>query len=99
MAQSFQFDKQLLRLKLKDLGLSDTQLEEMMALFDQKSKHVDIISFAVAVERFGIPRERLYAFLKQAGADDPALINVFSRVDLKKAGLDESRIQEVVFSD
>jgi len=99
MPQSFQFEKPALRLKLKDLGLSDTQLEEMMSLFDQKSRHVDVITFATSVERFGIPRDRLYAFLKTVGADDPTLINVFSRADLKKAGLDEGKIQEVVFSE
>lgn len=98
MALSFEFQKPALRLKLKDLGLSDTQLEEMMSLFDQKNRRLDIIAFAMGVERFGVPREKVYAFMKSLGADDPTLISVFSRVDLKKAGLDDSKMQEVVVS-
>lgn len=99
MATAVLFEKKELRLKLKDLGLSDNQLEEMSSLFDQKSKHVDIITFVTTVERFGIARGGIYAFLKGAGIDDPTLITVFSRADLKKAGLDEDKVQEVVFSD
>ena len=99
MAQSFTFEKTAMRLKLKDLGLTDSQLEEIMSLFDQKNRHMDIITFAMGAERFGLPRDKVYAFLRGLGADDPELINVFSRVDLKKAGLDDSKIQEVVFSD
>lgn len=99
MAQSIQFEKRDLRIKLKEMGLTDVQLEEIMSLFDQKSRHMDIITFVSTVERFGIPRAKVYSFLKGAGVDDPTLISVFSRADLRKAGLDEDRIQEVVFSD
>jgi len=99
MAEAFAFEKPALRLKLKGLGLNDVQLEEMMALFDQRSRHMDILSLALAIERYGIGRDAIYAFLKGIGVDDPTLMNVFSRADLKKAGLDEGKIQEVVFSD
>lgn len=99
MAESFAFEKPAFRRKLKELGLTDVQLEEIMALFDQRSRHMDALNFALTVERFGIGRDAVYRFLKETGIDDPSLINVFSRVDLKKAGLDESKVQEVVLSD
>jgi len=99
MAEAFQFEKPALRVKLKGMGLSDVQLEEIMSVFDQRSRHIDVLSFVLAVERFGISRDALYRFLKEVGLDDPTLINVFSRADLKKAGLDESKIQEVALSD
>jgi len=99
LAIAVPFEKKDLRLKLKGMGLTDNQLEEMMSLFDQKSRHVDVISFVAAAERFGIQRTGVYSFLKSAGLDDSALITVFSRADLKKAGLDENKVQEVVLSD
>ena len=99
MAFSVNFDKMGLRVKLKGLGLNDNQLEEMSALFDQKSRHMDVISFVTTVERFGIQRDGVYSFLRSAGIDDSTLITIFSRADLKKAGLDEDKVQEVVFSD
>ena len=99
MAQNFPFDKTVLRARLKALGLTDVQLEEITAVFDQKSRHLDVITFVLIVERFGIPRESVYAFLKQVGMDDATLINVFSRADLKKAGLDETKLQEVVLTE
>ncbi len=99
MAQSFPFEKPALKKRLRDMGLTDAQLEETIALFDQRSRHMDALSFVLAIERFGIGRDTVYAFLKETGLDDPTLINIFSRADLKKAGLDESKVQEVVFSD
>jgi hypothetical protein len=92
-------EKRPLRIKLKDLGLSDNQAEELIASFEKKSRHMDVITFVSSVERYGIPRGRVYSFLRNEGIDDPVLIPIFSRADLKKAGMDEDRIQEVVFSD
>lgn len=99
LATTVGMEKNALRVKLKAVGLSDTQVEELCAQFDKKSRHMDIITFVTSVERFGMPRGRLYSLLSGEGVDDPTLINVFSRADLKKAGMDEDRIQEVAFSD
>jgi len=96
MGLALSFEKNVLRLKLKDLGLNDNQIEEAMSAMDRKNKHIDVVSFAMLIERFGVQREKLYYFLKANGVEDPTLITVFSRVDLKKAGLDEDKVQEVV---
>lgn len=99
MAQAVSFEKRELRARLKAMGISDNQLEELTASFDKKNRHLDVITFVSMMDRFGASKGKVYSFLKDAGIDDPTLISVYSRADLKKAGLDESRVQEVVFSD
>ena len=99
MALALPFEKNALKMKLLSIGLSTSQVEEISTEFDRNVHHLDVISFVSTVERFGLARGKIYAFLRDMGVDDPTLISVFSRADLKRAGLDESRIQEVVFSD
>jgi len=98
MAETLKVEKSRFRIKLKELGLNENQLEEIIALFDEKGRHMDIIVFVTNVERYGVPRETVYSFLRGVGVDDPTLINVFARADLRKAGLDENKIQEVVLT-
>lgn len=88
-----------LRSRLRDIGLTDNQTEEVCSAFDKRSRHMDIVSFVAAVERLGVPRGRVYAMLREGGVDDSVLITVFSRADLKKAGMDEERVQDIAFYD
>ncbi|VVC71891.1 Uncharacterised protein [uncultured archaeon] len=99
MAYAVGMEKVQLRVGLRELGLSENQVEEICAAFDKRSKHLDVVNFVSSVERLGVPRGKVYSFLKDEGVDDSVLITVFSRVDLKKAGMDEDKMQEVAFYD
>ena len=99
MAQSFSFDKTALRKKLKQFSLSDTHLEEIFGLFDRKSRHMDVITFVITLEKFGTSRSQIVNFLKDIGIDDITLTNILSRADYKKAGVDDKKMQEVVLKE
>ena len=99
MTSTISYEKRDFRARLKDAGLSDLQIEDLASQLDKRNRHMDIVSFVAAVERYGISRGKVYSMLRDGGIEDAVLINVFSRADLKKAGMDEERMQEVVFSD
>ena len=56
------------------------------------------VIFVAQLERFGLPRASITAFLKDAGIDDPTIINVFAAADRKRLGI-EGKIDEVVLSE
>jgi hypothetical protein len=96
VAKSYPFEKSELRKKLKLFGLSDAHLEEIMTLFDKKNKRMDVIAFVLNLEKFGVTRAQVSNFLKDLGIEETTLMSVFSRVDFKKAGVDDKKVQEVI---
>lgn len=96
MAKSYQFEKIELRKRLKLFGLRDSHMEEIMGLFDRRNKHMDVINFVLTLEKFGASRAQISNFLRDIGIEDTTLMNIFSRVDFKKAGVDDKKVQEVV---
>jgi len=100
MANSIQFLKEDFRRKLRQYGLGEERLEDVCRLFDRNNKHLDVISFAITLERFGLTRRNISEFLKDSGIDDITIINIFGKVDLKKTEAGGSKeITQVVFED
>ena len=96
MAKTYPFEKIEMRKKLKLFGLSDAHLEEVMTLFDKKNKRMDVITFVLTLEKFGVSRTQVSNFLKDIGIEETTLMSIFSKSDFKKAGVDDKKIQEVV---
>jgi hypothetical protein len=99
MAKSYTFEKGELRKKLKLFGLSDAHLEEMMSLFDRKNKRMEVVTFVLTLEKYGASRAQISNFLEDIGIEKTTLITIFSKVDSKKAGVDDKKIQEVVLKE
>ena len=99
VARSVSFLKDEFRRKLRQYGLSDDRIEETSKLFEQRNRHVDVISFVLMLERYGIARRNIGDFLKDAGLDDITIINVFGKADMKKSGSSTKDITQVVIED
>jgi hypothetical protein len=99
MAKSIEFLKEEFRRKLRQYGLSDERVEEVTRLFERSNHHIDVISFAIMLERYGVTRRNISEFLKDSGIDDITIINIFGRVDLKKTEVGSKEITQVVFED
>ena len=99
MARSVSFLKDEFRRKLRQYGLSDDRIEETSKLFEQKNRHLDVISFVLMMERYGIARRNIGDFLKDAGLDDITIINVFGKADMKKSGGSSKDITQVVIEE
>jgi len=99
MAKSYTFEKGELRKKLKLFGLSDAHLEEVMSLFDRRNRRMEVVTFVLTLEKYGASRAQISNFLEDIGIEKTTLITMFSKVDSKKAGVDDKKIQEVVLKE
>jgi hypothetical protein len=95
--KSVPFLRDEFRRKLRGFGLSDDKIEELTKLFERNSRRMDVVSFVLSLERFGIARRNIADFLKDSGVDDETLINIFGRVDAKKSGGIGREVNQVYF--
>ena len=96
MAKAYPFEKTELRKKLKLFGLNDAHLEEVMTLFDKKNKRMDVVTFVLTLEKFGVTRPQVSNFLRDIEIEETVLMSIFSKSDFKKAGVDDKKVQEVI---
>ncbi len=99
MARTVSFEKEELRKKMRAYGIDELQVEDISKLFEQKNRHIDIISFVILLERYGLARRNITSFLKDLGMDDSVIINIFSKADFKKLGIGERDITQVVLEE
>ena len=99
VAKTYSFEKNELKRRMRVFGLDDSHIEEITSLFDRKSRHLDVVSFVILLERYGLARSNITAFLKDIGIDDPTIISVFSKADFKKLGMEDKDITEVVLEE
>jgi DNA helicase HerA-like ATPase len=99
VARSVSFLKDDFRRKLRQYGLLDDRIEELSKAFERGNRHMDVISFVILLERYGVARRNVSDFLKDAGVDDTTIINIFGKVDVKRSGGTASQISQVVLED
>lgn len=99
MAKSVAFVREEFRRKLRQYGLDDTKIEAMSRMFEKKNNHMDVVSFAIILERYGVIRRNISEFLKDAGIDDITIINIFGKADLKKSEVGTREISQVILED
>ncbi|MCK4319616.1 ATP-binding protein [Candidatus Micrarchaeota archaeon] len=99
MARSISFLKENMKKRLLGFGLDESRIEEVISLFDKKNRHIDVISFVVLLERYGVARSNITSFLKEVGVDDATIINIFTKADRKKGGLVGGDITQVILEE
>ena len=99
MARSVSFKKDSMRRRLREFGLGETRIEEAVRLFDQKNRHMDIVSFIILLERFGVERPNLAMFLKEIGIEDTTIINIFTLADKRKADIMDKDVTQVILEE
>ncbi len=99
VARSVSFLKDEFRRKLRQYGLSDDKIETMTKMFEKGNRHMDVISFVILMERYGIARRNISDLLKDAGVADATIINIFGKADLKKSGSSGGMMSQVILED
>ena len=99
MPKSISFHKDDLRKKLREFGLGDERLEEVSKLFEKKSRHMDVVSFIILLERYGIARSNIATFLKDINIDDSTIINIFTKADYRKEDLGDRDVTQVILEE
>jgi len=99
VARSVSFLKDDFRRKLRQYGVADDKIEDLTKAFDSSNRRMDVISFVMNLERYGVARRNISDFLKDSGIDDATIINIFAKVDLKKGGGTSGQISQVVLEE
>ncbi|MEM4348625.1 MAG: hypothetical protein QXN37_03590 [Candidatus Anstonellaceae archaeon] len=98
MAKTVFFSKEELRKRLRTFGLDELHVAEIASLFDKNNGHIDVVSFVIMLERYGVQRSDISSFLHDLGIDEPTLINIFSKADFTRLGLGNQEITQVVLA-
>jgi hypothetical protein len=98
MAKSYKFEANEMKRRLRDFGISDGNIEGIAHSFDKSNKHLDAISFAIMLERYGVSRINIVSFLKDIGIDDSTIINIFTKADFVKLGMEDKEITQVILT-
>ncbi len=99
MPKSISFQKDDLKKKLRQYGLGEDRIEEISKLFDKKNRHLDVISFVILLERYGIARNNIATFLKDINIDDSTIINIFTKADYKKEDIGSKDVTQVILEE
>lgn len=99
MATTLFFEKEELRRRLRLYGLDEVRVAEVAGVFDRNNRHIDVVSFVIMLERFGVPRSDLSSFLHDVGLEESTLINVFSKADFTRLGMGNREVTQVVLAD
>lgn len=98
MAKTLFFSKEEMRKKLRLFGLDELRVAEITQAFDKNNRHIDVVSFVIMLERYGIQRSDISSFLHDIGVDETALINIFSKADFTRLGMGNREITQVVLA-
>ena len=99
MAKTLFFSKEELGRKLRMFGLDELRVAEITKVFDKNNRHIDVVSFVIMMERYGVQRSDISSFLHDIGVDESALINIFSKADFTRLGVGNREVTQVVLSD
>ncbi|MCX8175016.1 MAG: hypothetical protein N3E51_02320 [Candidatus Micrarchaeota archaeon] len=99
MAKTLFFEKEELGRKLRTCGLDELHVAEISRVFEKNNKHIDVVSFVIMLERYGVQRADISSFLHDIGVDEPTLINIFSKADFTRLGMGNREITQVVLAD
>jgi hypothetical protein len=98
MARTLFFLKDELRRRLRAFKLDEVRVAEITSVFDKNNKHIDVISFVIMLERYGVPRAEISAFLHDIGVEESTLINIFSKADFTRLGANNREITQIVLA-
>ena len=98
MARTLFFPKDELRRRLRAFRLDELRVADITSVFDKNNRHIDVISFVIMLERYGVQRAEVSAFLHDIGVDESTIINVFSKADFTRLGVNNREITQVVLA-
>lgn len=99
MPKSIAFPKDEFKRKLRQYGIAEEKIEEITKLFEQKNRHLDVVSFVILLERAGLYRKQIANFLKDLNIDDTTIINIFTKADYKKEDIGSRDIIQVILEE
>ncbi len=83
---------------MRTYGLDEMRVTEVCTAFDKNNRHIDVVSFVIMLERYGIQRSDISSLLHDVGIDESLLINIFSKADFTRLGMGSRDVTQVVLA-
>lgn len=99
MAKTISFEKEEIRRKLIEYGVSDESIVEILQLFDRNNRRMDVVAFVILLERARMKRTNLTELLQEFGVDDSTMIDIFVTADKKKEKYAGKELTQIVLED
>ncbi|MCX6770051.1 MAG: hypothetical protein NT051_05240 [Candidatus Micrarchaeota archaeon] len=98
MAKTMFFAKEEIRKRMRMFGLDEMRVAEITAIFDRNNRHMDVVSFVIMLERYGVQRVDISSFHHDLGVDESTTIDIFSKADFTRLGAGSREITQVVLA-
>ncbi len=99
MANTVSFEKEEIRRKFIEYGVSDESIVDIIRLFDKNNRRMNVVSFVIILERSGLKRKKITELLQEFGVDDSTMINIFVSADKKKEKYSGKELTQIVLED
>ncbi|MEM4554777.1 MAG: ATP-binding protein [Candidatus Anstonellaceae archaeon] len=97
--RSVSFEKEELKKKLREFGLSEEQGDEIASLFAAKGRRLEVASFVVLLQRYGIARSHISGFLKDLGLEDSTVVAILGGAEELAVRLGDEDITEYILGE
>lgn len=98
MAKTLFFTKEDFGRRLRLSGLDEVKVSEIHGTFARNNRHIDVVSFVIMLERYGVLRSDISSFLHDIGVEESVLINIFSKADFTRLGMGSREVTQVVLA-
>ncbi|MGC8586921.1 MAG: hypothetical protein ACP5K9_01370 [Candidatus Micrarchaeia archaeon] len=95
MGETFIVNRLDLKKMLTMLGMSDKNIDTLEASINKMHRHVDAVTFAGMLQKYGLGQESVKNVLRRLGIDDVTITKILNALDEERINASYGRVVEV----
>ncbi|MEM3362349.1 MAG: DUF87 domain-containing protein [Candidatus Anstonellaceae archaeon] len=92
-------EREFLSSKLFNLGCSNAQISQLIKIFEENDRRLNVDAFCRILLSFGISRSVILNLLRDFGLKDEQLVGIFSRLEASALNVPTSKLANLVVKD
>lgn len=96
MGLSYTVNRIELKRTLTILGVSEKNIDDLLAELNKMHRHVNAVSFAGMLQKIGLKNEDIGDVLRRIGIDDITITSIFNVLDEEKIKSTYGRVVEIL---
>jgi 5-bromo-4-chloroindolyl phosphate hydrolysis protein len=95
MVDTFTISRTTLRRILTNAGLTESNISSIMSQIEKAHRHMNIISFGITIEKFGINKESIIKVFRSIGVDDITIHDIINMMDEERINAEAGKTYEI----
>lgn len=95
-ASTFTIARNELRRVLTVYGMGEKSIQALFSSMEKSHRHINALSFAAALEKSGMDRDKSANVFRRLGLDDLTITGVFETLDEQRVSAETGRIYSAV---